>query len=62
MTSVSFHVVWDAMAAEMQYIRKTAGYTWIDFKTITEIAKERNITPVLNKIQEYREIVCNILV
>ena len=56
MTSVSFRVVWAAVATEMQYIRKTAGYTWIDFKTNAETAKERNITPVLNKIQEYRRI------
>jgi len=41
-------------AAEMKYMRKTAGYTWTDYKTNTEIAKELNITPVLDKIQEYR--------
>jgi hypothetical protein len=29
---------------------KTAGYTWTDYKTKTEIAKELNITPVLYKI------------
>jgi hypothetical protein len=38
----------------MKYIRKTAGYTWIDHKTNTEIARELNITPVLDKIQECR--------
>jgi hypothetical protein len=27
-------------AAEMKYIRNTAGYTWTDYKTNTEIAKE----------------------
>jgi hypothetical protein len=26
-------------AAEMKYTRKTAGYTWIDYKTNTQIAK-----------------------
>ena len=32
----------------------TAGYTCTDHKTNTEIAKELSITPVLDKIQEYR--------
>ena len=41
-------------AAEMKYIRNTAGYTWTDCKTNTEIAKELNTTPVLDKIQDYR--------
>ena len=40
-------------AAEMKYMRRTAGYTWMDYKTNTEIAKELNITPVLDKIREY---------
>jgi hypothetical protein len=40
-------------AAEMNYMR-TAGYTWTDHKTNTEIAKELNITPVLEKIQDYK--------
>jgi hypothetical protein len=40
-------------AAEMKYMR-TAGYTWTDHKTNTEIAKELNITPVLEKIQDYK--------
>jgi hypothetical protein len=31
-------------AAEMKYMRRTAGYTWPDHKTNTEIAKELNIT------------------
>jgi hypothetical protein len=33
--------------------RKT-GYTWADFETNTEIAKEINTTPILDKTQEYR--------
>jgi hypothetical protein len=41
--------------AEIKYMRKTAGYTWRDYKTNTEIAKELNITPVLDKIQDYRK-------
>jgi len=38
------------IAAEMKYVRKTAGYTGTDYKTNTETAKELNITPVLDKI------------
>jgi hypothetical protein len=37
----------------MKYMR-TAGYTWTDHKTNTDIAKELNITPVLDKIQDYK--------
>ena len=40
-------------AAEMKYVRQTAGHTWADHKTNTEIAKELNMTPVLHKTQEY---------
>jgi uncharacterized membrane-anchored protein YhcB (DUF1043 family) len=31
-----------------------ARYTWTDYKTSIETEKELNITPVLDKIQEYR--------
>jgi hypothetical protein len=31
-----------------------AGYTWTDHKTSIETEKELHITPVLDKIQEYR--------
>jgi hypothetical protein len=41
-------------AAEMKYMRRTAGYTWTDHKTNIDIAKELNITPVLDKIQDYK--------
>jgi ABC-type ATPase involved in cell division len=41
-------------AAEMKDMRRTAGYAWTDHKTNTEIAKELNITLVLDKIQDYR--------
>jgi len=41
-------------AAEMKFMRKTAVCTWTDNKTNTEIAKELNITPDLDKMQEYR--------
>jgi uncharacterized C2H2 Zn-finger protein len=37
----------------MKYMRKTAEYTWTDYKTNTDTAKELNITPVLDKIQKY---------
>jgi hypothetical protein len=30
-------------------MRRTAGYSWTDHKTYTEVAKELNITPVLEK-------------
>jgi hypothetical protein len=32
---------------------RTAGYTWTDHKTNTDIAKELNMTPGLDKIQDY---------
>jgi hypothetical protein len=38
----------------MKYMRRTAGYTWTDHKKNTGIAKELNITPVLDKIQSYK--------
>ena len=41
-------------AAEVKYTRITAGYTWTDYKTNTDIAKEININQILDKIQEYR--------
>jgi hypothetical protein len=44
----------------MKYMRKTAGYTWIDNKTNTEIAKELNITQILDKYRNTEEICCNI--
>jgi hypothetical protein len=41
-------------AAEMKLMRKAAGYTWTDYQTNNETAKELNITRVLDKILEYR--------
>jgi len=41
-------------AAEMKYMRRTAGYTWTDYKTNSQIAKELKITPVLEKLLEYK--------
>jgi hypothetical protein len=42
------------IAAEMKYMRRTAGYTWTDYKTNTQIAKELKITPILDKLLEYK--------
>jgi len=40
--------------AEMKYMRRTAGYTWTDCKTNAQIAKELKITPILDKLLEYK--------
>jgi hypothetical protein len=39
-------------AAEMKYMR-TVRYTWSDHRINTQFAKELNITPFLDKIQDY---------
>jgi hypothetical protein len=39
-------------AAEMKCMRTTARYNWAEYKTFTDITKERNITQGLGKIQE----------
>jgi len=41
-------------AAEMKYMRRTAGYTGTDYKTNTQIAKELKISPILDKLLEYK--------
>ena len=41
-------------AAEMKYMRRTAGYTWTDYKTNAQTAKELKITPILDKFLEYK--------
>jgi len=41
-------------AAEVKYMRRTAGYTWTDHKTNAQIAKELKITPILDKLLEYK--------
>jgi hypothetical protein len=38
----------------MKHMRRTAGYTWTDYKTNTQIAKELKITPILDKLLEYK--------
>jgi hypothetical protein len=37
----------------MKYTRRRTGQTWTENKPNTEIAKELNITSVLDKIQDY---------
>jgi len=41
-------------AAEMKYMRRTAGYTRTDYKTNAQITKELKITPILDKLLEYK--------
>ena len=41
-------------AAEMEYMRITAGYIWTDYRTNTQIAKELKLTPILDKLLEYK--------
>ena len=41
--------------AEMKYMRRTAGYIWTDYKTNAQIAKELKITPILDKLLEYKK-------
>jgi hypothetical protein len=41
-------------ATEMKYMRRTTGYTWTDCKINTQIAKELKITPVLDRLLEYK--------
>ena len=38
----------------MKYMRRTAGCIWIDCKTNAQIAKELKITPILDKLVEYK--------
>jgi hypothetical protein len=47
-------------AAGIKYMRNTAGFTWTDYKTKAKIAKELNITPVLEEYRTKEEIGCNI--
>ena len=39
----------------MKYMRRTAGYTWTDYKTNAQIAKEINKTPILEKKWNIRD-------
>ena len=38
----------------MKYMRSTAGYTWTDYKTSTQITKKLKISPILDKLLEYK--------
>jgi len=37
-----------------KYMRRTAGHTWTHYKTNAQIAKELKITPILDKLLEYK--------
>jgi len=41
-------------AAEMKYMRRTAGHTSTDYKTNAQITKELKITQILDKLMEYK--------
>jgi hypothetical protein len=41
-------------AAEMKYMRRTAGYIWTDYKTNAQIEKELKITPISDRLLEYK--------
>ena len=41
-------------AAEMKCMRRTAGYIWTEYKTNEQIAKELKITPISDKLLEYK--------
>ena len=41
-------------AAEMKYMRITAGRTWTHYKTNTQITKELKITPIPDKLLEQK--------
>ena len=41
--------------AEMKYMRRTAGYTLTDYKTSTQITKKLKITPILDKLLDYKK-------
>jgi hypothetical protein len=41
-------------AAEVKYMRRTAGYIWTDYNTNTQIAKEIKETPIFDKLLEYK--------
>jgi len=35
-------------------MRRTAGYTWTNYKISIQIAKELKMTPILDKLLEYK--------
>jgi hypothetical protein len=38
----------------MKYMRRRAGYLWTDYKTNAQITKVLKITPILDKLLEYK--------
>jgi len=42
-------------AAEMKYMRRTAGYTWTDYKSNAQIAKALKITQIFGQITGIQE-------
>ena len=38
----------------IKIVRRTAGYIWTDYKTNVQTAKELKITPILDKLLEYK--------
>jgi len=38
----------------MKFMRRIAGYTWIDYKTNAQAAKELKITQILDKLLKYK--------
>jgi len=42
-------------AAEMKCMRRKAGYTWTDYKTNAQIAKELKIPPIFGQITGIQE-------
>jgi hypothetical protein len=38
----------------MEYMRRTAGYIWTDCRTNIQIAKELKVTPIFDKLLEYK--------
>jgi len=41
-------------SAEMKFMRRTAKYTWKDYKTNEDILSELEISPVVKYIQNYK--------
>jgi hypothetical protein len=42
------------ISAEMKFMRRTARYIWSDFKQNTEILEELKVTPIQDKISNYK--------
>jgi DTW domain-containing protein YfiP len=42
------------ISVEMKFVQRTAGYIWSDFKQNTEILEELKVTPIQDKISNYK--------